>query len=58
MPVLSLRTCRELLGPRCLLSDAELETLRDQLYALAELTLVALSPDNEGGGNADEEDTD
>ena len=35
--MLSFRHCREILGKGCSLSKAELELLRDQLYALAEV---------------------
>jgi hypothetical protein len=37
--MLSLEKCREILGPECKLSDAELEALRDQLYQLAEVAI-------------------
>ena len=39
--MLSLRKCREILGPRCTLSDEDLEALRDQLYLVAEISLEA-----------------
>jgi hypothetical protein len=37
--MLSLERCREILGTECALSDAELELLRDQLAALADIVL-------------------
>lgn len=39
--MLTLERCRKILGPECLLSDEELEALRNQLYALADIVLVA-----------------
>lgn len=32
--------CRELLGPECALSDTEVERLRDELYALADIAIT------------------
>ena len=39
--MLSLRRCRELLGDNCQLSDSEIEMVREQLYALAQVVLGA-----------------
>ena len=39
--MLDLDQCRQVLGPGCQLSDEELERLRDQLYALADITITA-----------------
>lgn len=38
--MLSLEQCRRLLGPGCELSDEELERLRDELYALADIAVA------------------
>jgi hypothetical protein len=38
-PVLSVEACRRLLPEECLLSDADVVRLRDQLYAFAEMVL-------------------
>ena len=35
--MISLSKCRQLLGNTCALSDPELELLRDQFYALADI---------------------
>ena len=39
LSVLSLQRCREVLGPNCPLKDAQLERLRDELTALADISL-------------------
>lgn len=39
--MLSLERCRKVLGSGCALSDAELERLRDQLYAVADAATTA-----------------
>ena len=39
--MLSTERCREYLGPQCPMTDKEIETLRDQLYALAALVIDA-----------------
>lgn len=39
--MLDLDQCRQVLGPGCQLSDEDLERLRDQLYALADITIAA-----------------
>lgn len=39
--MLSIKRCREILGPGCNLSDEELELLREQLYVIAEMALDA-----------------
>jgi hypothetical protein len=39
--MISLDECRKLLGPTCELSDEELERLRDDLYALADIVVTA-----------------
>jgi hypothetical protein len=39
-PVLSVETCKRVLGERCSLSDADVERLRDQLYAFAEIVVA------------------
>jgi hypothetical protein len=41
LEMLDLDQCRQVLGPVCQLSDEELERLRDQLYALADITITA-----------------
>jgi hypothetical protein len=41
--VLSTTRCRALLGPDCVLSEAKLERLREDLYALAGVALENLS---------------
>lgn len=38
--MLSLRRCREILGPACCATDSQLELLRDQLMAIADIALV------------------
>ena len=40
--MLSAQQCRKILGTGCSLTDSEMETLRDQLYCLAEVALTAL----------------
>ena len=40
--MLTLKKCRELLGAKCSLSDSEVEILRDQLYALADISMTIL----------------
>ena len=40
--MLSTARCRALLGPGCRLTEAQLEQLRQDLYALAEVALVTL----------------
>lgn len=37
---LSIAECRRLMGAECGLSDAELEALRDQTYALADISIT------------------
>jgi hypothetical protein len=57
--VLTLKRCREILGPNCEISDEELRTLRDQLYVFAEValhTFVASDPDDADAAAAAEED--
>ncbi len=39
--MLSIQTCRQILGGNCELSDSNLELLRDQLYGLAEVTIAS-----------------
>ena len=40
--MLSLEQCRQILGPAgCQMTDAELENLRDQFYALADIAISA-----------------
>lgn len=41
--MLSIKRCREILGPQCSLSDEELRALLIQLYAIAETALAAYS---------------
>ena len=38
---LSLQKCRKIVGPECSLSDSELESFRDSLYALADVAYEA-----------------
>ena len=38
--MLTIEQCRQVLGSDCHLSDSELEALRDQLYALADITIT------------------
>jgi len=40
--MLSLDQCRRVLGPECQLTDAELERLRDEMYALADIAITTL----------------
>ena len=40
--MLSVQQCRKSLGTGCSLTDSEMETLRDQLYCLAEVAVTAL----------------
>ncbi len=40
--MISLDQCRQLLGPDSQLSDQELERLRDDFYALADIAVTAL----------------
>jgi hypothetical protein len=40
--MLSVQRCRKLLGVNCSLTDSEIETLRDQLYSLADVAVNAL----------------
>ena len=40
--MLTLQKCRELLGRNCPLSDPELESLRDQIYGLADIAVTSL----------------
>jgi hypothetical protein len=40
--MLSLQRCREILGQDCSLNDEELETLRNQLYGLADVVTTVL----------------
>ena len=35
--MITLSKCRQLLGGKCVLSDLEVESLRDQFYALADI---------------------
>ncbi len=37
--MLSLQRCREVLGPNCSLTDAQVERLRDELAAFADISL-------------------
>jgi hypothetical protein len=39
--VLTVRRCRELLGPNCTKTDLEIELLRDQLMVVADIALDA-----------------
>jgi hypothetical protein len=39
--MLSLEQCRRILGTDCQMPDAALKRLRDDLYALADITVVA-----------------
>ena len=39
--MLSIERCRYVLGADCQLTDGELERLRDDLYALADVTITA-----------------
>jgi hypothetical protein len=42
--MLSLRRCRELLGPNCSLTDFQVESLRDEMSAFADILIdVAVS---------------
>jgi hypothetical protein len=45
--MLSLRRCRELLGPKYTFSDGDLMVLRDQLYAIALIALEAFASQGE-----------
>lgn len=47
--MISLERFRQLLGADCQLSDEELERLRHQLYALADITVTAFLEDQGGG---------
>lgn len=49
--MLSLERCRELLGPGCQLSDEELERLREQLYALADIVTTVFAERPTSGSN-------
>jgi hypothetical protein len=40
--MISIERCRQLLGPDCDLSDEEIEDLRDQAYALANIAIKGL----------------
>jgi hypothetical protein len=40
--VLSVRRCRELLGQNCTKTDSEIERMRDQLMAIADMSLDAV----------------
>lgn len=40
--MLSVQQCRSILGKNCSLADSEIETLRDQLYGLADIALRSL----------------
>ena len=40
--MLSVQQCRKILGNGSSLTDSEVETLRDQLYCLAEVVVTAL----------------
>jgi hypothetical protein len=40
--MLSIEHCRRILGPGCQLSDDELERLREQLYALADIVTTVV----------------
>ncbi len=40
--MLSVQQCRRFLGNGCLLSDSEVERLRDQFYCLAGVAVTAL----------------
>jgi hypothetical protein len=42
--MLSIHQCRKFLGDGCVLSDSEVEALRDQFYCLAEVA-VTIRPD-------------
>lgn len=39
--MLPLHQCRKILGPNCSLTDCQLDQLRDQLYALADIVVDA-----------------
>lgn len=41
--MLSLDKCRKILGPKCTLSDTELERVRDELYGLADVAIDAFN---------------
>lgn len=41
--MISVKKCRELLSKECSLTDSELESLRDQLYALADISTTAFA---------------
>jgi hypothetical protein len=45
--VLTIKRCREILGPRCTLTDDELEALRDQFYMVAEVALTAFASEGQ-----------
>jgi hypothetical protein len=40
--MLNLDQCRRVLGPECQLTDGELERLRDEMYALADIAITTL----------------
>ena len=40
--MLTLNRCRQLLGRNCTLSDSEVESLRDALYAVADIAVTTL----------------
>jgi hypothetical protein len=46
--VLSLQKCRSLLGTDCNLTDAQLEQLRQQLYAFSEVAIGAFHAQRQG----------
>jgi hypothetical protein len=49
--MLSLDQCRQILGPECQLTDGELEQLRDELYALADIALTSFLELRERSGS-------
>lgn len=40
--MLNIQQCRKFLGNGCLLTDSEVEVLRDQFYGLADMAVTAL----------------
>ena len=48
--MLSIEQCRKILGPAYRLSDDELEHVREQLYALADITVAAFESQRNFGG--------
>lgn len=53
--MLDLTECRRILGTGCILTDAELKSLRDHLYVLAELAVSSfLAAEQRKGGGTNE----